>query len=231
MVAISALANAQDVIILEGNDSIVAKVLSIGTSEINYRRWNNLEGPIYSISVSDVFAIRYSNGTYDYFSKNIDNRQVVSRNEYNSIVLTRLGNTYYCDEMVMDKRETLKWLETQDCPYIYDQFRKGLKTSNIGWGLFGAGFAVGILGVALYRTNIYLDEYDNYRGYVTPEGPVLVAIGTIALIASVPTISVGYSKMHKAAHAYNTVCNSTSHVTPYWSLQISSHMIGIAYNF
>jgi hypothetical protein len=49
MVAISALANAQDVIILEGNDSIVAKVLSIGTSEINYRRWNNLEGPIYSI--------------------------------------------------------------------------------------------------------------------------------------------------------------------------------------
>ena len=230
VVASTLFATAQDVIFFGSNDSIVAKVVSIGTSEITYQKWSNLEGPSYSIKTEQIVAIRYANGTYDFFNnKEIETTQATSSND--EILLTRSGNTYYYEGLVMNKKETLRWLETQNCPYAYEQFRKGLITANVGWGLFGAGFAVGILGSALHRNILYKDEYGNYRGYVTPEGPALLTIGGVVLIASIPTIAVGYSKMHKTVHAYNALCTSTSQVRPFWSVQASNNGLGIAYNF
>lgn len=232
VVASTLCATAQDVIFLGTNDSIVAKVISVGTAEIIYRRWNNLEGPTYSISIADVVSIRYANGIYDYYSQNVTTVQSeLNEDMSNSGLLYRSGNTYYSKDMVMNKKETLRWLETQSCQEAYWQFHKGYITSNVGWGLFATGSVLGILGGALYRNKIYEDEYGNYRGYVTPEGPALIAIGSIVLFASVPTIAVGYSKMHKAVHVYNVSCGTTAQVKSYWSLQVSNNGFGVAYNF
>ena len=52
-----------DEIDLYGGEKIQAKVLEVTETAIKYRKCENLDGPIYSVSRSDVKAITYSNGT------------------------------------------------------------------------------------------------------------------------------------------------------------------------
>ena len=55
--------NAQDIITLKNGDEIKAKVTEISSSEIKYKRFDNLEGPTIVIAKSEVFVIKYENGT------------------------------------------------------------------------------------------------------------------------------------------------------------------------
>jgi hypothetical protein len=54
---------AQDVIIKRNGDEINALVKEITAQEIKYKRFDNPEGPLISIAKSDVFMIKYQNGT------------------------------------------------------------------------------------------------------------------------------------------------------------------------
>ena len=56
-------ANAQDVITMRNGNEIKAKVTEITSSEIKYKRFENLEGPTVVVAKSEVFAINYENGT------------------------------------------------------------------------------------------------------------------------------------------------------------------------
>ncbi len=58
-------ASAQDIILKRDASEIEAKVLKVGSDEIEYKKWNNLEGPTYTIPNSEVFIIKYQNGTKD----------------------------------------------------------------------------------------------------------------------------------------------------------------------
>ena len=211
-------AQAQDVIFRSSTDSIQAQVLTVGTSEVTYRKWNNLEGPIYSISVDEIAAIRYINGSYDFFS----NKNVLTQerpNQSHQMMLTRSGNTYYYDKLVMNKQATLEWLETQNCYSAYSQFRSGYKTANAGWALMGVGLGLDLCGtIILFRTGRAI-------------GGIFAGLGAALEIACIPTIAVGYSKMHQTVNVYNMTCNSTAKVKPYWTLQASENGIGIAYKF
>jgi len=57
--------HAQDIIIKENGDEIKAKVMEIGITEIKYKKAGNEEGPTYAILKSEVFLIKYANGTKD----------------------------------------------------------------------------------------------------------------------------------------------------------------------
>lgn len=71
-ISIMFLANltfAQDMIILKTGDEIKSKVLEITPDMVKYKKWENQEGPAYSTNKSDVFMIKYSNGTKDVFNQ------------------------------------------------------------------------------------------------------------------------------------------------------------------
>ena len=57
--------SAQDVIVKTSGEEIKAKVTEIGISEIKYKKFENLDGPIMVISKSEVFKINYENGTFE----------------------------------------------------------------------------------------------------------------------------------------------------------------------
>ena len=59
---------SQDNIILIDGKEISAEILEIDSKEIKYKRTDNLEGPIYKKPVSDIFIIKYKNGTKDVFN-------------------------------------------------------------------------------------------------------------------------------------------------------------------
>ena len=59
---LSMAASAQDIIVKKNGEEIRAKVEEVGERSIRYRKFTNLTGPVYSISRSEVFVIRYESG-------------------------------------------------------------------------------------------------------------------------------------------------------------------------
>ena len=59
----------QDIIIKINGDEIQAKVLEVGLSIVKYKKFDNINGPTFEILKSDIFMIRYPNGTKDVFNQ------------------------------------------------------------------------------------------------------------------------------------------------------------------
>ncbi len=62
------ISQAQDIVLKKNGEEINAKVIEISPTEIKYKLTENLDGPLYTILKSDVFMIKYSNGTKDVFN-------------------------------------------------------------------------------------------------------------------------------------------------------------------
>jgi len=58
-----------DEIVLYGGDRMKAKVLEINENEIKYKKCDNLDGPTYTMSKSNVREIHYANGTDEMVSE------------------------------------------------------------------------------------------------------------------------------------------------------------------
>jgi hypothetical protein len=63
------LTYSQDIIIKGNGDEISAKVLEVGLELIKYKKFDNVNGPTFEILKSEVFMIRYANGTKDVFNE------------------------------------------------------------------------------------------------------------------------------------------------------------------
>lgn len=68
-VFMSIVTKAQDVIVKTDKSEIKAKVIELTDNTIKYKNWDNLDGPIYNISKSDVFIIIYANGKREIIKK------------------------------------------------------------------------------------------------------------------------------------------------------------------
>lgn len=62
------ISRGQDVIMKKNGDEIKAKVEQVSDKEIKYRKAENVAGPLYTISRSEVFMVKYANGTKDVFN-------------------------------------------------------------------------------------------------------------------------------------------------------------------
>lgn len=64
------IASAQDVIVKRDGGTILAKVLKVTQTEVEYKKSSNNNGPTYSIPVQEIMAINYENGEKDTFESN-----------------------------------------------------------------------------------------------------------------------------------------------------------------
>ena len=60
---------SQDIILLRTGDEIKAIVNEVGIDIIKYKKFENQNGPTYSLEKSKVFMIKYTNGTKDVFTE------------------------------------------------------------------------------------------------------------------------------------------------------------------
>ena len=79
---------SQDTIHFKNKDVLPVKIFEVGISEIKYKRYDNLNGPVYLCSKTDIYIIKYANGVTD----TIKSAPVVS-------VLTNGRNPYYVNQM------------------------------------------------------------------------------------------------------------------------------------
>ena len=59
------LAHAQDLLTKRNGDEVAVKVVEITPNEVKYRRTDNPTGPLITVWKSDVFQIRYANGSLE----------------------------------------------------------------------------------------------------------------------------------------------------------------------
>lgn len=71
--------NAQDLVILKDGSVIEAKVTEITPTEIKYKRFNHLTGPVIVISKADVLSIRYENGTTEIINSSSPGRPAANQ--------------------------------------------------------------------------------------------------------------------------------------------------------
>ena len=75
---------SQDVLTKKTGDDIKAKVLEVTTTEVKYKKFDNLNGPVFSILKSELLLIRYENGSKDVFndSKKVEEKIVSGKDFY-----------------------------------------------------------------------------------------------------------------------------------------------------
>ena len=129
---------SQDTIKLKSNEDISSKVLEVTTSEIKYKRFDNPNGPTYTIPKSEVFQIFYENGTKDIFIE--QKTEIVS-------LPTRISTlpTFYVEKTkegyeqpIIDKLLKLKKVVSTK-QEISDYTIKCIISKNGGWGVPAQG--------------------------------------------------------------------------------------------
>jgi hypothetical protein len=60
---------SQDVITQKNKLELKTKILEVGQTELKYKKFDNLEGPTFTIAKSEILMVRYANGTIDIFDE------------------------------------------------------------------------------------------------------------------------------------------------------------------
>lgn len=60
---------AQDLIVKNDGSVVKCKVAEIKETSISYKKWSNLNGPLYNIAISEIVSINFENGEIEYFKK------------------------------------------------------------------------------------------------------------------------------------------------------------------
>lgn len=83
---------SQDMITKKSSEDIKAKVIEVTTTEIKYKKFDDVSGPLFTILKSDVLMIRYENGTKDIFNEvqntittNVSSNEMSIRGEQDAI--------------------------------------------------------------------------------------------------------------------------------------------------
>ena len=133
----SNIIKAQDTLSMRSGENILVKVIEVGTTEVKYKKLDNLNGPIFSILKSDLLIIKYENGTSDDFS---------------SIKKTVENNIYLIDDSIQGKNDA-------------QRFYNGYKTARNA--VVATGYIIPLLIPALTisiatTTKVPKDENLNY---------------------------------------------------------------------
>lgn len=155
------IASAQDIITTKEGNDIQAKILEVTSSEIKYKKYNNQEGPTFTMPKSDILIVRYENGENEVFN----NAKTTSNYKPNTTEVVVEGMKY---------KEYKNFYNTKNyVPQPSDPYSRGwagvgsLLIPGLGQGIageWGRG-ALFLLGdVGLWGVQLAGVSYDSYYG-------------------------------------------------------------------
>lgn len=164
---------AQDVIVMKDGSTVLAKVLRITKTEVTYKKYNNLQGPEYTMSISDIVSINYENGTKEDFNPVVSQTEVQSSTDiFTTDVKT--SDLFSSNVKTSDLFSSNVKTSDQDLLRSYNNVKdmnwKIKKRRMIGW--IGGGILF-ITGGILF----YVGHVDTYDVYVEPIGLGLIGGG------------------------------------------------------
>lgn len=158
---------AQDVISFTSGESVKAKVEEITETQVKYRLFDNLEGPLYTKSLNDIFSITYSNGKFETYQT------------LKSLVVNE-GPTYKVDDCLVTKSEYESKLRRLN---VWSKICK-----IYGWTMIGCSAVFFISSASEEDSDDWFD--DLYTIDYT-------LLGTVAAVEGCASLVVGYSLQAK----------------------------------
>ena len=173
--------------------------------------------------------------------------------------LNRNHNIYYYHGKPMKRAEMVQFLN-ENCKEAYDYYRKQQKIEKAGWGIFGAGAGLvliggGVLGgsESYYKNNIppmypineqnkwlYDKRYHTYKTMQIAGVGIMISSAVAVACVSIPMIIAGNVQKKNAHKVYNTWCgykeleqetSSRENNSVELRLQSSSNGLGLALSF
>ena len=144
------------------------------------------------------------------------------------ILIKRIGNTYYYNNMAMNKQECVYFLAENNLP-IYQEFHSGYTLQRKGWILLGTGLGLDFLGSVLMISSLFTYN-DAAMAAMLAVGAVSLAAGVGCEIASVPVLAIGYTRMHDCIDYYY-IQQRNKQYTLSLNLTASQNGLGLALKF
>ena len=169
-------ASAQDIITLKNGEDIQAIVQEIGEVDVKYKKFDNPNGPNYTMKKSEIFMIRYQNGSKDVFST----KSTITPKSEQTLLSNDLKNEFY--QIGSDDYEMLEFFKANGFSKYYDVFQIACRKSANGKSLvfMGIGFTLlGTIAIATSKTTKALIS-----------GSVAYMVGGTFIIAGIPTAAV-----------------------------------------
>lgn len=161
---------AQDVIVKKDGSTIVSRVLKITSTEVEYKKFSNLNGPTYTILKSEVQSINYENGEKETFGS-------ASTASQTQLPYT-ISNPQNLNSQPLSDKQLLNIAEES---FKYDKKIKRLKIA--GWT---AGAALTAGGIVIMCCNIGRDR-----------DPALIIPGTILMASGITTTTLCLVRANK----------------------------------
>jgi hypothetical protein len=213
--------HAQDTLAKSNGDKVLVKVLEINPGEIRYKRFNNPDGPQYSISKADVKYIVYSNGIRESFenSKPVETAVPPSSGQ-NQIVIVRTqdpdpeeastlrieGNHYRCRGHVLSPSDVIELTAKQKNPQLHLLAIQTQRFQAYQYGLGAGGLILAIAGgIVAISPNLFslgsTNATTNHDHYVA--GLALAELGLACETASLCFKIERKHRARKLVDAYN----------------------------
>lgn len=213
---------AQDVIVKKDGTTILSKVVEVGSFEIKYKKYSNIDGPMYVVDKNDILSINYENGEKDTFTDYKEVHQ--SRTEetpnddcqleaYTNIPIR---NTHYVKAADLNEGDKVSFYVSRDImgcgsvliPYGTEVLGTVYKANKSSW--FGTKGKLGILIDKITMPNGVDIPLSNGDIYVTGKNRTPLAV-CLFLFAAWPCCFIMGSKAELPAN-YEIIAKVTNPV-------------------
>ena len=146
--------------------------------------------------------------------------------QYNNATLLQPAGSYiYYGDQAFNLKQCAEFLSTSNYQPAYEKFQSGYKCYQAGWGLFGAG-----LGMDLIGSIIIAFSPKEGSAAMLYSGVACLGVGAAAILASVPTLFIGYARLNDGIDMFNHA-QVAAKSQAYWTIQGSQNGIGLALHF
>lgn len=90
----SILVNAQDIIYKKDGTELKVKIIELTTETAKYKNFEQIQGPIRNMLLSDIFMIIYEDGTKEIIKKSSDNNTTKNQGETQEVSNNKLNTQY-----------------------------------------------------------------------------------------------------------------------------------------
>ena len=174
---------AQDIIVQNNGNTILSKVIEIGSTEVKYKKFSNLNGPTYTIAKAEILVINYENGEKESFSNSQSSSSVVNSNNIGKRMLSD-------NELLRIDANNNKTPE------------KVKKLRRNAWiGVVGVVVGIGLVSIDLVNESDEIEPHDEGEG-------LGYLIGGPLVIGSTIYSCVNFSKANKLQKEYDSYVHS-----------------------